>query len=96
MKAGVKKLKYFKISNTMKNKTLVGDVANPSGTGAAQFKIVGGSTHFSMPRGGPDDEIMVQYMPSAAGATDTATIAITSSDPTQHSCTVALRGKANK
>ena len=39
---------------------------------------------------------MVQYMASAAGATNTAMIVITSSDPTQHSFTVALTGKGHK
>jgi len=96
LKPGVKRVEHFKISNTMKNKTLVGDVVNPSGPGAAQFEIVGGLTHFSLPQGGPGDEIKVQYTPSAPGATDTATIAIISSDPTQHSFTVGLTGKGKK
>jgi len=96
LKPGAKKVENFKIWNTMKNETLVGAVANPSGPGAAQFKIVGGLTQFSMAQGGPGDEIMVQYTPSAPGATDTATIAITSSDPTQHSFVVGLTGKGKK
>jgi hypothetical protein len=96
VKAGGTKLEHFKISNTMKNKMLVGEVANPSGPGAAQFKIVGGLSHFSLSRGRSGDKIMVQYTPSAPGAADTATIAITSSDPTQHSFTVGLTGKGKK
>jgi hypothetical protein len=80
----------------MKNSTLVGTIANPSGTGAAQFKIVGGSTSFSLPRGGAGTVITVQYTPSAAGATDNATIVISSSDPTQPTVNVPLTGKGKK
>ena len=96
MKPGGKKTNHFKISNEMKNTTLVGSVASPSGPGAAQFTIVGGSTTFSLPKGGAGDEIMVQYTPSAAGATNTAMIVITSSDPTHPSVTVQLTGKGKK
>jgi hypothetical protein len=93
---GAKKIKHFKISNTLRNTTLVGTVGSPSGTGAAQFMIVSGTTNFSLPRGGPGDTIMVQYMPSAAGATDTATITIVSSDPKHPSVSVNLIGKGKK
>jgi len=96
LKPGVKRIEHFKIWNTMKNEMLVGDVVNPSGPGAAQFRIVGGLTHFSLPQGGPGDEIQVQYTPSAPGATDTATIAIVSSDPTRHSFAVGLTGEGKK
>ena len=87
--------KRFKIFNKA-NSTLVGSVANPTGPGAAQFTIVGGSTSFSLPKGGAGDLITVRYTPSAAGATDNATIVITSSDPNHRTVNVGLSGKGKK
>lgn len=96
LKLGAKTIKHFKIFNMMRNSTLTGTVAMPTGPGAMQFTIVGGLTSFSLSPGGRGDEIMVRYSPSAAGATDNATIVITSSDPTQPSVTVALTGRGKK
>jgi hypothetical protein len=93
---GGQKTKHFKIANTLRNTTLLGTVGNPTGAGAAQFTIVSGTTNFSLPRGGRGDTITVRYMPSAAGATDTAMIVITSSDPNHPSVTVNLIGKGKK
>jgi hypothetical protein len=96
LKVGAMKTKHFKISNTQSNSTLTGSVAMPTGPNAAQFMIAGSMTHFSLTKGGPGDTITVQYTPSAAGATDTTMIVITSSDPTQPMVTVNLIGRGKK
>jgi hypothetical protein len=89
------KPKHFKISNTQSNSTLTGIVGQPTGPNAARF-MVSGMTNFSLTKGGPGDTIMVTYTPSAPGATDTASIVITSSDPTQPMVTVNLIGRGKK
>ena len=86
----------FKISNTEKNTTLVGTVANPSGPNAAQFNVSGGNTSFSLTKGGTPDTITVSYSASAPGAKDIASIVITSSDPKHPTVTVRLKGKGKK
>jgi hypothetical protein len=95
LKVGSMKPKHFKISNTQSNSTLTGTVGQPTGTNAARF-MISGMTHFSLTQGGAGDTITVTYSPSAPGATDTALIVITSSDPTQPMVTVNLIGRGKK
>jgi len=93
------KTKRFKIFNQLKNSTLTGTIAPPSGPSADQFTIISGTQgtmNFSLPRGGKGDLITVKYTPSAAGATDTAMIVVTSSDPNHPMIDVALIGKGKK
>jgi hypothetical protein len=95
VKAGAEPTRSFKISNSQKNTTLIGTVGSPMGPGAAQFMITG-TLDFSLTKGRAPDVIMVQYIPSAPGATDTATITITSSDPRHPMVVVKLKGKGKK
>jgi hypothetical protein len=95
LKVGAEKIKHFKISNTQSNSTLTGTVGMPTGAGAAQF-TVSGVLDFSLTHGGPADTITVKYTPSAAGATDTASIVVKSSDTNNPTVTVDLTGRGKK